>query len=285
MDNLTGNEGQQGTVDPNVAQGAAQGAEGDSFAQGVQNSGQAGSWQDSLPESVRDWDEVKNSDSAEKFFDQVGNMRSLMGRSIRIPTADAGDEALAAFKEKLMDVDGVMMSPDGTESWADFFTGMGDEQKQQAYDLFKGNDDLSAEDRQKIDEDLASEVKAGVDRLKEEWGNSFDRNMAGAKSVVKLLDQKMGDGRLIAALDSTGAASSPDMIAAFAEIATMLGEKPVVDGVSVNQFAVSPAEAKDRIIEIEANPAYWGSDTPERKALIEKRSKYYDIAFTGDPQE
>ncbi len=39
-----------------------------------------GEWYSSYPETVQAWDEVKNSDSPEKFWDQMTNMRSLIGR-------------------------------------------------------------------------------------------------------------------------------------------------------------------------------------------------------------
>lgn len=85
-------------------------------------------WSDSLPEDVREWDEVKNSDAPEKFWDQMVNMRSRMGSSIRIPSDDSGEEDRAAFYKKLQDkVPGLMVSPDfdKEETLADMYSKMG----------------------------------------------------------------------------------------------------------------------------------------------------------------
>lgn len=240
-------------------------------------------WQDLLPENVRGWDEVKNSDSPEKFFGQMENLRSMMGKSIRIPTEDAGEEAMQAFMEKVTSVDGVMVKPKDADGVKAFLDTLDPETKRQAFDFVQGDETIQAERQQAELEQHAQEITDGINKLKDEWGNAFERNLDGAKNVVKLIDERMGDGRLTAALDATGAAGNPDMIAFFAEVAKMLGETPAVDGQEVNTFAISPSEAKERIAEIESNPVYWGKDTPEKKMLIAKRSKYYDIAYTGAP--
>jgi len=58
-------------------------------------------WVQTLPESMREWDEVKNSDSPEAFAKQIGDLRSHLGNSIRIPGEDAGEEDRKSFLEKL----------------------------------------------------------------------------------------------------------------------------------------------------------------------------------------
>lgn len=75
--------------------------------------GSGDNWSAGLPETVQGWQEVKDSKSADSFWDQMGNMRSRMGNSISIPGDDAGDEAQAAFQQKLMDkVPGLQKTPD-----------------------------------------------------------------------------------------------------------------------------------------------------------------------------
>jgi hypothetical protein len=74
---------------------------------------QSPEWTKALPQDVRGWDEVKNSDSPEKFWDQMVNMRSRMGSSIRLPGKDAGDEDRNAFYTKVQEkVPGLMKIPD-----------------------------------------------------------------------------------------------------------------------------------------------------------------------------
>lgn len=244
-----------------------------------QQASQAGSWQDSLPESIRDWDEVKNSDSPEKFWDQVSNLRSMMGRSIRIPTEDAGEDVRNAFMQKIMEVEGVMATPDTAEGWVETISSLGEDVQRALYQQLTGMDTFRDENVRQLQDDMDAKIAEGLDKLRQEWGNGFDRQVSTAKNAVKVLDQALGGNRLVKALDETGAGNHPEMIAAFAKIGEMLGERPVIDGVGVNTFAITPAEAKERIAEIEANPAYWDASHPESKILRDKRSKYYEIVY------
>lgn len=240
-----------------------------------------GNWAESLPESVRDWDEVKNSDSPEKFFDQVANMRSMIGKSIRIPSEDAGEEAMQDFIQKLQQVDGVMMKPENADGWQEMVAGLDEDVQKTLLDNLSKKDELTAEERAAEMNAHEQHVKEGIQKLKDDWGNAFDKNITLAKKAVQMLDERMGNNRLVKALDETGAGDNPDIVAFFTEVATMMGEKPVLDGVTVNQFAVDPATARERIADIEANPLFTkhGDMSKERQLLIEKRQKYYDILY------
>lgn len=241
----------------------------------------AGSWVDTLPESVREWDEVKNSDSPEKFFEQVSNMRSMIGSSIRIPSEDAGEEARAAFIEKLKTVDGVMMKPQDAEQVQEFLSTLPPEARRAAYENLVNDEGVVEPDLQARMEEAEMAVRDGIERLQKEWGNGFERKVQSAKNAVRLLNEKMGDDRVVNMLDKAGVDSDPDMIALFAEIAGMLGEQPVLDSDGgVNQFAITPAEAKDRIAEIENNPALYDDSNPkEQMRLVEKRNKLAQVAY------
>lgn len=75
--------------------------------------GNADDWRSALPESVREWQEVKDSSDAEAFYKQVGDMRSRLGRSLTIPGEDAGTDTKEAFYKKLHDkVPDLMKVPD-----------------------------------------------------------------------------------------------------------------------------------------------------------------------------
>lgn len=83
-------------------------------------------WAASLPESVQGWDEVKQSDSAEHFYDQVGEMRSRMGRSITIPGEDANEDIQNEFVAKLKDkVPSLVSVPDDDGDWSGFYQNIG----------------------------------------------------------------------------------------------------------------------------------------------------------------
>ena len=60
-------------------------------------------WLDSLPEGVRAWEEAATAKSAESFWDQMGNLRSQVGRSLVIPTEEASSEQLESFYSRAIE--------------------------------------------------------------------------------------------------------------------------------------------------------------------------------------
>lgn len=81
-----------------------------------ENSGGEGGgehWSSAAPEFARGWDQVKNSETQEDFYNRVGELRSHVGNSIRIPGEDASAEDVQAFHTKLQEkVPGLMATPD-----------------------------------------------------------------------------------------------------------------------------------------------------------------------------
>lgn len=255
---------------------------GDPINEGVQQQGGQEDWRASLPESVREWDEAKNSDSPEKFYDQMANLRSMMGKSIRIPSPDAGTEAREQFLNKLKEVDGVMARPEGEDGLKAFLESLPASDKKVLYDQLKGSEELTQPEIEAQLEQIENERREGFEALRKEWGNGYDAKISQAKNTVRMLNDRMGDNRLVSVLDKTGAALNPEMIAVFAKIGDMLGEKPTINGEGSNTFAMTPAEARDAIAEIEQNPNFWGgtgTDLKEQERLVAKRAELAAIAY------
>jgi len=114
----------------------AEGDGGDGDGGGNGNGGDA--WSAGLPENVQEWDEVRNSDTPEKFWGQVTDMRKFLGQSIRIPGENASSEDLAAFHDKLTSkVPGLTHVPDfkDAEAAGKFYSAIGRPEKQDEYKL------------------------------------------------------------------------------------------------------------------------------------------------------
>lgn len=78
------------------------------------NGGSGGEhWSNAAPEFARGWDQVKDSATPEDFYNRVGEMRTYMGNSLRIPSEDASGDDMQAFYDKLQNkVPGLMPTPD-----------------------------------------------------------------------------------------------------------------------------------------------------------------------------
>ena len=64
-----------------------------------------------LPESVRDWDEAKNSETPEIFWDRLSNLRSKFGTGLFKPGEDAGSEDWGKFTNKAIELSGERLMP------------------------------------------------------------------------------------------------------------------------------------------------------------------------------
>lgn len=95
-------------------------------------------WSDILPEGMRAWDEVKNAETVDKFWDQVTDMRSHLGSSIRVPGEGAGEQDWSTFHEKLTKkVPQLIFKPDFKDEEASkkFYGSLGRPDKAEDYTL------------------------------------------------------------------------------------------------------------------------------------------------------
>lgn len=269
------------------------------------------SWTDNLPTDVKGWDEVKNSDSPEKFWNQMVNMRSRMGQSVRIPGADAGEEDRAAFYTKIKEkVPGLMVAPDfeKEETLADLYGRMGRPAEAKDYKVpeFKdsmGKDipglDLALADTlkesafkagvsqakfadmvtslisptiAKYEENLAAS-KASKDELAAEWGAAHERNSKIVETFLSLTDAPES---LTTAFKAGGIGKSAMLW--FHKMATQsLGKGSDFQTDISNNAVMSPDEAALKISEIRNNKqhAYYHKTDPGNKAAKKLMRELY----------
>ena len=252
--------------------------------------GDAPSWTESLPEDVRQWDEVKNSDAPEKFWDQMVNMRSRMGSSIRIPSNDAGEDDLNAFYQKLRDkVPGLMPAPDFDkgEGLDELYDRMGRPKDAKEYktpevkdargEVIKGAADPVVESlrevahqaglsQAKFDQivnavlapsisarDKAVEAhQADKKALADEWGVAYDRNQ---KIVSNFLAQTDAPESVLTAVKE-GTADSRTMKWLHSVASATVGTQGGFQTDNSNSSVMTPEEAAIKISEIRNNKAH-----------------------------
>lgn len=303
----------RGSALPRLAMAATDGGEGGG-GQGNGGSGGdggGGAWTDSLPESIREWDEVKNSDSPDKFWDQMVNMRSRMGSSIRIPSEEAGAEDIAKFHEKLQaKVPGLMATPDfeNEEALQDLYTRMGRPAEAKDYIVpefkdSKGNDipglDLSMAEAfkevahksgisQKKYADIVSAITnvniANYERmienrqedkakLSQEWGAAYEQN---SKIVENFIEKSDAPEALVNVIKS-GGADRNTMIWLHKMATQTLGKGSEFQGDDSNRGVMTPDEAALKISEIRNNKEHpWHKrNDPGHKAALKLMRELY----------
>ncbi len=265
------------------------------------NEDDAAAWKNTLPESIKDWDEVKNAKDGDSFWNQMSNMRSMMGQSIRIPTNDASKEVLQEFDQRLIDkVPSLMRKPDleDDDVMASFYTQMGRPEEKEKYVA----PDLSAPEGIVLDESLAGNFKdiafkhglsqkqyegvvkdytassvsvaqnqldshqQGMSDLNKEWGAAFDQNIERAEAIRS---KYFGD-----VVEDINLAGAP-IVKAFNSIAERFGKEGssnLIEETKERPNAIAPLEAGERLNEILSNKdhAYWIAQDPAHKAAVDK---------------
>ena len=251
-------------------------------------------WRDSLPQDVQQWEETKNAVDMEAFFSNMGDMRSMIGRSIQVPGPDASAERRQEYLQKLLDKSPeVMLKPD-PDKMGDFFDSMGRPKDSATYVPPESTDDLPV-NADSVDMFRKMAYEAGLTQsqfeqialgmskktlensnianserqteqgtLRSEWGMAYDQNMAIAEKIkgehFPHLNFPIGelDSATVKALHSIG----KSMIGEGMEIVTTDGAASIM----------TPSEAQSKIDEILTNKehAYWQRHHPGHKAAVER---------------
>lgn len=254
-----------------------------------------------FPESVRDWDEIKNSDSVEKVWDRFANMRSKLGTALFAPSEEAGKDTLLAFDTKAVELSQkrLMTRPDleDEEQREALYTQLGRPDSPEGYELAEVEGSTIDDDRKKFITDLAH--KAGLTKaqlkkldaeirtnevatmgaqlrahdeamatLKTEWGLSFNDRVHIAKKVA---EKFLPDAKQLSATE----------LRAFHKIGKSLGGTAEFrDQNHENQQDTDPQEARAQINEIRANKEhpYFDHSKPGHDEARLKMRKLYKIA-------
>ena len=258
-----------------------------------------------LPESTHDWDEVKNSDTPEIFWDRVSNLRTKFGTGLFKPGDDAGTEDWGKFTVKAVELSGDRLMPrpdleDAEQQNALYKTlGRPDDAKGYEFADVEGAPELSDERKTFLSEmafksNLTKSQLKALDEtvrtadmeavtahnatlheankaLEQEWGLTFKDRKHQAEKVAKVFFTHLGDDPSLSAHE----------IKAFYSIAKQLGSSSTEFKDQGDQIIndMSPNEAADKIAEIRGNSkhAYFDVSAPGHAAAKAKMSELYKI--------
>jgi len=258
-----------------------------------------------FPESVQDWDEIKNSDTPEVAWDRLGNMRKKFGTALFQPGENAGTEDWGKFSEKAVALsDGRLMPRPDLED-ADqrnaLYKTLGRPDKAEDYEFsevegaqvhddsraaflkkmaFEAN--LTKDQLKQIDmtvrqadvvrmQENQTAQENAMKSLKQEWGLATDDRLHGALKIAKTFFPHLGDDPTLTA----------DEFKAFNSLAKQLGGSSTEFSSQGNQSvnAMSPNEAAEKIADMRNNPkhAYYDKTAFGHQAARDQMHKLYKI--------
>lgn len=262
----------------------------------------------SLPEDIRSQlGDIKDIENLAKGYISA---QSMIGRSIRIPSADASKEAIEEFYNKLNEVQGVARLPDfdSGEGVEDFFNKLGRPESPDKYKFetpegihldgealgqFSGlahkmgltqkqANELVAYEIDRINhynESIKAQADAAIGTLKAKWGADFDNRLNGAKQV---LNQYASDfPEAIEELKNSTAANNPAVVQMLSDLYGSLQESGAIQPSETSRYGMTPDEAKAQISDIQNNRAhpYHNPNDKEHSAAVAKMHRLYSAAF------
>lgn len=263
-------------------------------------------WRSSLPESVQAWEETKTSADADSFYNQMGEMRSMIGRSLQVPSEDAGTEARNKYIQKVLEKTPEVIMKPNDENMDDFYNSLGRPEAPDKYTLpevegvefdsnlanafapiahatgltnkqYQAAIAKMQQSQQQSMETSVAEKNAGIQALKGEWGMAFEQHMNAAQNYVSKVLPSIGD------VSQLPASSIKEL---FAASKTIGSEGNPLTQESGAPAAMTPAEATERVSEIMANPDHPANNPghPGYKAATQKLLDLADYAAGRDPE-
>ncbi len=114
--------------------------------------------------------------------------------------------------------------------------------------------------------------------VREKYGDAYNERINAAKQAVA----QFGGDDLAQWLTDTGAGNHPVVIDAFAQAGMALGQTGQFKDGPPAGFGITPADAKDQIAALRANPALTDKTHPEHAVLNQKLTDLYQAAHPDD---
>lgn len=183
---------------------------------------------ESLPESIRDWNEATEAKDINSFWDGMKSMRSKIGTGLYQPSEEAGTEDWGKFSNKAIELSNGRLIPkpdlEDKDQRKALFKSLGVPDEVSGYEFetiegFKGHDDIRKEfltgiakefnlsksqlkglDKRIVEADLSAHKESQtafneeLNDLKAEWGLATDDRIHSAKKVQKIFFPHIPEG-------------------------------------------------------------------------------------------
>jgi hypothetical protein len=276
----SGNGGGGGNPAPGAGAGGA-GDKGGAGAGGNLGDGNKGggqtSWRDTLPEELKaDATLSKYSDVSNLAKAHIELQKKFGQKGVFKPGKDASAEEVKAFREAMgipTEIDKYDLGKfEGIEVAAetvDWAKKMGSELgiEPAAFNkIITEYSKLDSAQEAQIEALQQRDMQAGLDGLRKEWGDGFDRNLQRANFAA----EKLGGKALVERLMEYGAHNDPLILKAFSDAAKLYGEDTLREA-GAGDGRATPGELDGQIKEVQARLM---SMKPSDGAYLATKQKY-----------
>lgn len=202
--------------------------------EGGNNPGQSGNnigWRAGLPTELRDHEAFRDKGTVGDLAREYLSLKESAGNTVAIPGEGSTPEEVAAFRERL----GVPKNPEDYK-----ISGSEDGEFDSQFSKLALQVGLTAEQAQKLHGELfqyskakesslleqaAQARKASEDKLKAEWGSSFEKNDAAARRFLMLAGPELTD-----ALGESGVLEDARVRRSLFKLSQIISEDALVNG-------------------------------------------------------
>lgn len=121
------------------------------------------------------------------------------------------------------------------------------------------------------------EIEQGVEQLRTEWGQAFEKNVGIASKVLKQFTEDSPEV-FKAIAENPEIANHPALIKVFSAIGSKIYDEGDFKGPNFSSGAMTPSEATEQINQIKSDMKgpYWNKSHPSHKDAVAKMKKLYE---------
>ena len=216
------------------------------------------SWRDSLPEEIRTHASISSFKDVESLTKSYIHANSLVGKKgVIVPGEKSTDDDWKSFYQQIgvPPAEKYEITPPKEYKLQDgvlntfkehaIKNGLLPKQANQMIEWYAGWEKSLLESQAKA---KTATVTQNMDALKKEWGEGYDKELAGARVAVK----ELGGEPLIKYLNESGLGNDTTLIKVFAKAAKLLKEDTLREG-GVSSQGQTPEEIHAALAELRAN--------------------------------
>jgi len=246
-------------------------------------------WYDTLPQDMRDDQNITKFDSVEAMGKSWLNAQRLIGADkIPMPQTDEDwgntfnrlgrPEEASGYEVNIPE--GIEVSAENQTKFLEFShkIGLNQKQVQEFVDWDIEQKSTATEAHDSATESATNEAISG---LKSEWGAAFDQNVGIAnRAINEFVNETELSFLQDNSIDGVKLADHPVMVKLFANVGKGMMESGKLEGVGSEQ-AMTPNEMQEKANTLMSNKAYTDNRHPEHKQLVRQVTQLFEQMATS----